>query len=170
MISWLSLYFLFSSILGIALILVLRLGKDRRASFLLLSFIIIFVLTPLITLKLPFLDDKPRGGEAGEGEIWFLLTLYIFLLLGMLANHAYSRLSQPQAKRRAFDLGLFLAPIFTSPIVIIPLFASVQAAGVDLYQADSARLMLFLVAFENGFFWKVIFDQRRAITNGKDKK
>jgi hypothetical protein len=82
----------------------------------------------------------------------------------MLAQHAYARLSKPRRRRRRrFDLGTFLAPIFASPIVFIPLLATIQAAGVDLYRVNGARFMLFLVAFENGFFWKVIFDQRREM-------
>ena len=85
--------------------------------------------------------------------------------MGMIAQYLYSWLGQPPSKRKTkrFDMGLFIAPIFTSPIVFIPLLAALQNAVVDLQNLTTPKMMLFLVAFENGFFWKEYFDHRQEL-------
>lgn len=98
-----------------------------------------------------------RTGEASN-DIYFVIWLYAFMLLGMLAQYGHARFSRPQRTRKKFDLGLFLAPVFASPIIFIPLFAALQNSVSDV----NTRVMTFLVAFENGFFWKEYFDHRRA--------
>jgi hypothetical protein len=101
-------------------------------------------------------EPASRGGESND--IYFVIVLYACMLLGMLAQYGHTRFSQPQRTRKKFDLGLFFAPVFASPIIFIPLFAALQNSVSDL----NTRVMTFLVAFENGFFWKEYFDHRRA--------
>ena len=86
------------------------------------------------------------------------------MLLGMLAHWLYVWLETPQRKRPAFDLGLFLGPVLASPIIFIPLLASLQNTDLNLSQIDIPRFMVFVVAFENGFFWKEYFDNRKKKT------
>jgi hypothetical protein len=53
----------------------------------------------------------------------------------------------------------FVAPILVSPIVFIPLFtmfADIDFAG----PFTSAKFMIYLVAFQNGFFWRSFFEER----------
>lgn len=94
-------------------------------------------------------------------DLLFVAALYLFMLLGMLSHFAYHRFENPKRDRHPFDFGTFIAPIFASPIVFIPLLAALQNANVNLNNLDSTRIMVFLVAFENGFFWKDYFDHRR---------
>ena len=100
-----------------------------------------------------------RGGD--ELNIYFVIVLYGFMLLGMLAHFAYNRFSQPARQRKKFDFGLFIAPVFASPIIFLPLLSAMQNAEIDLTNLTTPKLMVFLVAFENGFFWKEYFDNRR---------
>jgi hypothetical protein len=48
--------------------------------------------------------------------------------------------------------------MFTSPLVFAPLWSAFQDAGMTL---TSLKYGVFVVAFENGFFWKEFFDNRR---------
>jgi hypothetical protein len=53
-------------------------------------------------------------------------------------------------------------PILASPIVFIPLLTiagEVNAPGI----LSRAKLMVYFVAFQNGFFWKSFFEQRRQV-------
>ena len=103
-----------------------------------------------------------RGVTQAKGDQpAFAFVLYLCMVLGMLAHAAYVRFEQPKAQRPPFDWGAFLAPLFASPIVFIPLLAALQNANVDLEHLTAPRLMVFFVAFENGFFWKEYFDHRR---------
>jgi hypothetical protein len=83
---------------------------------------------------------------------------YAAMLLGMVAQYGYD-----QAERRefTFDPAAFFMPIFASPIVFIPLLTvigDVQSTGA----LASSKLMVYLIAFQNGFFWRGFFDARRA--------
>ena len=101
----------------------------------------------------------PMGGW--NNDIYFVIVLYICMLLGMLAQYGYTHLTQPNNNGNRFDPGLFIAPVLASPIVFIPLLAALQNADVDLQNLTTTKMMVFFVAFENGFFWKAYFDNRR---------
>jgi hypothetical protein len=46
-------------------------------------------------------------------------------------------------------------------MVFIPLLAAVQGADLRLEELTAPRMMIFFVAFQNGFFWKNFFDQKQ---------
>ncbi len=103
-----------------------------------------------------FLTTAPVSkGESGD-DIYFIIVLYVIMLLGMVANYAYQRFSTEKSERKQWDFGLFLAPVFVSPIIFIPLLTAFQQQN-----SDSPKMMLFLVAFQNGFLWKEYFDHKR---------
>jgi len=105
------------------------------------------------------LQVQPKGVESYQWAV--VLLLYICMLAGMAANHLYGWLSGPKPTRRPFDIGTFLAPMLVSPIVFIPLWVAFQSSSIDPTNLAAPKLMIFLVTFENGFFWKAFFDGRR---------
>ena len=118
-----------------------------------------------------FKQQTPAPKSDTGNDIYFVIVLYFFMLLGMVAHYAHARFVQPKRLRKKFDFGLFIAPVFASPIIFIPLLSALQTANVDLRQLTTAKIMIFLVAFENGFFWKEYFDNRRQLkAEGKDEK
>ena len=110
----------------------------------------------------PFVDELTSRGS-GENEIYLVILLYFFMILGMACQAFYVHFEQPRKKRKKkkFDFGSFVAPVFASPIVFIPLMAAMQNADIDLSELTLPRMMVFFVAFENGFFWKDLIDHRR---------
>ena len=108
-----------------------------------------------------FPTPKATIAKSASSDIAFGTALFIFMVLGMFAQFLYRYFSNPRTKREAFDWGLFIAPLFASPIIFIPLLAAMQNAEVDLTQLTAPRMMIFLVAFQNGFFWKEFFDKRQ---------
>ena len=105
-------------------------------------------------------------GEASPGP---LVALYGAMLLGMLAQYLHAFLDRPRRRRRKFDLRLFAAPIFASPIVFIPLLATFEAQAGTSDLSRVPQVMLLLVAFENGFFWRGYLDTRRQLLEHPDK-
>ncbi len=106
-----------------------------------------------------------RGNNSNE--VYFIVILYSFMLLGMMSHYFYTVFTIPKSKRNKFDFGLFIAPIFVSPIVFIPLLAAFQNTDIDLANLTLPKFMVFFVSFENGFFWREIFENRqRKIRNG----
>lgn len=98
---------------------------------------------------------QPKG-EQSSGPAMFVL--FICMLVGMACNHFYNYFMKPKLKREPFDFWRFIAPIFVSPFIFAPLWAAFRDAGVSL---SPLKYAAFFVAFENGFFWKEVFDNRR---------
>lgn len=84
--------------------------------------------------------------KGSTDDLYFLIILYIFMLIGMLASYAFKHFSHDKDGRKHWDWGLFLAPIFVSPMIFIPLYTAFQQTD-----SESPRLLMFLVAFQNGF-------------------
>ncbi len=157
------------SLLVLAMLAIIRFVKSKKIR----SFILQISALVLTTVFLNALFDFPAiapsatgKGEPGQ-DVYLVIVLYICMLLGMAAQYAYTRFEQPKADRKEFDFGLFLAPIFASPIIFIPLLAALQNADLGLARLTVPKMMVFFVAFENGFFWKEYFDHRR-LEKGKN--
>ena len=100
---------------------------------------------------------ETRGDDTQQ--IAAVAICYIAMLLGMMAEYVYAQAEKGQQKL-TFAPMTFVMPILASPIVFIPLLtiaAEVNAPGI----LSQAKLMVYLVAFQNGFFWKSFFEQRR---------
>ncbi len=74
------------------------------------------------------------------------------MLAGMAAQYFYLK-----TDRARFRWTLFIKPVLLSPVIFLPLLAGL---GDHLNGGpwNLARLMLLFIAFQNGFFWKTLFD------------
>jgi hypothetical protein len=107
----------------------------------------------------------PLLAKAEDHSLLLAGAMGVCMILGMLAQYLFRYFERPGRHRPKWDWGCFVAPIFASPIVFIPLAAAFQNANIDLTKPDLKlpQLMIFLVAFENGFFWKEYFDRKRKM-------
>lgn len=156
------------SMIGLLIISIYRFIKFKNAR----SFVIQVVLLGLASYLLYALfytpnAPTPKGEE--DNNIYLIVWLFIFMLLGMLGNYLYGYFSKPQKERKKikFDFGLFIAPVFVSPIIFIPLLVAFQEGNISLQGSMTAKIMFFLVAFQNGFLWKEYFDHLRQKTAGQ---
>lgn len=120
-----------------------------------------------LVVFLNFFVPQPESVAKGTptGETIYIVLLYISMVLGMAAQYFYFHFEKDKIVRSEFDFGSFIAPFFLSPIVFLPLLAAFQDANIDLSTSVTPRLMAFIVAFENGFFWRFYFDKRREKAN-----
>ena len=90
-----------------------------------------------------------------------VVICYLSMLLGMMAEIGFTR-----AERRDLNVKVdrmtVLLPVFASPIVFIPLLTLMTDDAMAGGAFRQAKLMVYLVAFQNGFFWKSFFEQRRV--------
>ena len=123
------------------------------AATLLLSLVyVVWYSTPL-----PF---EMRDGD-GNQDVAAVAICYIAMLLGMMAEYVYAQ-GEKGEQRLTFTPMTFVMPILASPIVFIPLLTiagDINAPGI----LSRAKLMVYFVAFQNGFFWKSFFEQRRRV-------
>jgi hypothetical protein len=103
----------------------------------------------------------------GFEDVALWTALYLCMLAGMFAQYAYRHFDRAKRKRLKWDWGLFLAPAFASPLVFIPLATSYSSLGLDFSGPNAAKFMIYLVAFQNGFFWKEYFDLKRREAAGE---
>ncbi len=159
------------SIAGILALTIHRFIRNRNAANLAINLAVLSAFIFFLYKIFNRLDTPVPMGDENK-EIYFVIVLYMFMVLGMLASHGYSRFSKPKKKRGKFDFGNFIAPVFASPLVFLPLLAAFQNADMSLETLTSARMMTFLVAFQNGFFWKEYFDnlQKEKTRETKKKK
>lgn len=119
------------------------------------------VLVGLVSAGVWYANPSPFATRADNDvqEIAAVAICYVAMLLGMMAEYVYRQAEKGQ-ERPTFTPMTFVMPILASPIVFIPLVTiagEVQAAGI----LSQAKLMVYLVAFQNGFFWRSFFEQRR---------
>ena len=155
-----------TSIAGLAAISIFRFVKLKNVTAFAIQLAVLGLAAWLI-YTLFYTPGAPvaRGDDDG-GDVYLIIWLFIFMVLGMLANYLYQYFSKPKAARDKleFDIGLFIAPVFVSPIIFIPLLVVFQEGNVSPDGNLTARIMFFLVAFQNGFLWKEYFDNLRKQT------
>ena len=99
------------------------------------------------------LETKASTDAAG----WMLVALlFLAMSLGMAAQYFFFK-----PERSRFRWARLAKPFFASPIVFIPLVGTLPADDLSLLPFSLSKLMLLLVAFQNGFFWKTFFDSAR---------
>jgi hypothetical protein len=80
--------------------------------------------------------------------------------LGMMAEYGYAKAERGETTF-TFELMPFLMPISACPIVVLPLLTLTTGDAMVGGAFTRAKLMVYFVAFHNGFFWKGFFEQRR---------
>ena len=131
---------------------------NLRSFYLELAALIAYIIFLNITFGFPFPSRiSAKGSEAG---LAFYTALYVSVLMGMASQFAFRHFSQPRESRVPWDWGLFIAPLFAAPAIFGPLVAALQSSGVD-FNDSRPRLMVIVVAFQNGFFWKDAFEHKR---------
>lgn len=131
--------------------------KDREAR------LVPRVITLLAAGAILFLLRPSQVDKMGSiAETASMIICYAAMVLGMAAEYGYSIAERrTRGETSSFDMLTFLMPIFASPIVFIPLLTLTSELGAGGGAFTRARLMVYLVAFQNGFFWKQLFEQRR---------
>ncbi len=154
---------------GLLAIFIYRFVKyGNRREFIIQLFVIGLCFSILYSFF--YAPEVPAMKGNGNNEVYFVIVLYFCMLLGMFAQYGHIRFSRPKEKWKKTDFGLFFAPVFASPIVFIPLLAALQNAEIDLQNLTTAKMMVFFVAFENGFFWKDYFDHRQRVRKNASKQ
>lgn len=99
-------------------------------------------------------------------ETIVIVSCYICMVVGMAAQYLYQQVQSGSDRVKIKPMAL-LMPIFISPIVFIPLLSIIQSMPVPDDAFTRFKLMLYFIAFQNGFFWKDIIEKQRQRISGK---
>jgi hypothetical protein len=148
------------SLAALSVLVIFKSFKKRKFGLLILV-VLICLAAVLLHRFFGFIEvDQQFSAKSAEDFSYApYIALYLSMILGMLSEYLYTRFSSPQELRLPFDFGVFVSPILISPILFVPLYETLS----NVVTPSRATGMLVLVAFENGFFFKGYFDQRRAL-------
>lgn len=88
----------------------------------------------------------------GQGQEYALIAVvFVCILLGMAARYVFYL-------RGKFKWRSFLKPFLISPMVFFPLLGTIPFGN----QIEPIQWISFaLLAFQNGFFWRVVFERAK---------
>ncbi|HTG73088.1 MAG TPA: hypothetical protein VMB70_04930 [Terriglobia bacterium] len=121
---------------------------------------VVLVAAAIAVFRFAMPDSLETKGAADETIA--VVFCYFAMLLGMVAEYFYAQ-GEHKRRRFRFEPITFLMPVFASPIVFIPLLTITNEMSIG-GAFTKAKLMVYLVAFQNGFFWKSFFEQSRQKT------
>jgi hypothetical protein len=132
-------------------------ARKRSAALFLGSIVVLVVLLWAYILYAPGSEIEAKA--ATSPTPWrMVLLMYVAMLFGIVAQAYYfTEDTGPAARTSSFKAAL------ASPIIFIPLISSYQSSLMNLGAFSIPELMILLVSFQNGFFWKVVFDKQAEL-------
>ena len=92
-----------------------------------------------------------RASFSSVPRILNIVIMFVLVLFGMVANYLFY-LKGP------FSWRSFVKPLLVSPMILLPLIGTVEnQSDVESIQV----LCLACLAFQNGFFWRTVFEHAR---------
>jgi hypothetical protein len=136
-----------------SIFLILYIFKDykRVAGF---GSLILTLLFGIVLFNIP-IEESEMMGVSKSGATWTdIFVLMISMILGMISQYFFF-----MEKEDSFNFHSFIKPFLASPIIFMPLAASQAQSSINLTGSfDLAGFTGIVVAFQNGFFWKIVFD------------
>ena len=105
--------------------------------------------TAILNFTVGFPESVQSFG--GVSPVAAIGIMFVCVILGIAGRYMFS-----QSKNSKFSWYSFAKPLFISPIVLLPLIGSIQATTSI---APIQMISLAILAYQNGFFWKVIVDR-----------
>jgi hypothetical protein len=111
-------------------------------------------------------------GDKPIAEHWTLIGLYLCAVLGIVAHHVFIQIKEIDDKNDQPKIKWFplLKPLIISPIIFIAVWSQLSQMGVQ-GQGLKANITQFVFAFQNGFFWKTIYEklEHKKVSSTKSK-
>lgn len=151
-------YIFIISVLGMILLLIIKKDSLGIRSFLVVVGALIIYAVAIYSTFSFFQSYKITTKGEKSLEYARISLLFLSMLLGMVANYFYQQTEQRAKEQSGKNYASLIAPILVSPIVFIPVYSAFKEIAFS--SDESAKLMIFLISFENGFFWKMFLDKK----------
>jgi hypothetical protein len=117
--------------------------RYRRNWVLLAALFAVLAVVVVTFVTTDFPGYRVSFGGDWLAEIVLVVVAFAGIVFGILAHIVYYRGEQ-------VTLAEFLKPLVVSPLLIAPLVGVMETTGFEVL----TMLSLFILAFQNGFFWK----------------
>ncbi len=95
-------------------------------------------------------------GTEGRPAWGMVALLFISVAAGIAAQYFFYRKAG-----ETISWQDFLRPLLASPLVFLPLLGAFQGNLSYVNHFDIGNLMILIIGFQNGFFWKKIFEREK---------
>lgn len=119
--------------------------KTRRLNLLLIFTMFFTILSILIFYIYKLLPYNVRGAEDQMDQVF----LFITMCLGMISNNLYQSIKKGNFH---IEIGDLIKPLFVSPIVFLFFWGILQ-------KMEETDIITYCFSFQNGFFWRIIFEK-----------
>ncbi len=128
--------------------------RDKVYSRLAIKCGVLLVVFLILNLATGFPQPSTKQAFGGVSPLAAIGLMFVCIILGMAARYIFYL-------KRKFSWLAFVKPLCVSPIVLLPLFGSVQG----MQELKTIQMLSFgLLAFQNGFFWQVVLDSAKPKT------
>ena len=145
--SPLSTYLVLLSSAIYTVLIALRLLRGKWSALVELVGLAVFVAALHWTTGFP----EPTIAFGGRSPLVVIALMYASIILGTVCSYLFYL-------QGSFSWQTLLRPICISPILLLPVMGSIQGSS---HMGTLQLLSLALLAFQNGFFWKVIFERAK---------
>jgi hypothetical protein len=87
-----------------------------------------------------------------------IVAMYVSMVFGTIAQSFF--FAAKKVEITALD---WIKPVLVSPIIFIPLLSSYENSLTHMDDFGIPELMILLFSFQNGFFWKAVFDKQAEL-------
>src|SRR3990172_2672335 len=93
-------------------------------------------------------------------EHWTLCGLYVSTIIGIVGHHVFIQIRGVEESKRKTKIKWMplIKPLIISPIIFLAVMTQLAQMGAG-GEGLKANIIQFILAFQNGFFWKTIFEQ-----------
>lgn len=146
---------------GIIIFEILRYRRKYLISFV-IQFLFIIIIARVLNLYFGYFNTSSFKGGPNISEVWTLGGLYISTVLGILGHHVFMQIKplKKPGKQPKIKWMPVIKPLVISPIVFLAVLNQLEQIGA---QTNATTLkpvvMQFILAFQNGFFWKTVIEQ-----------
>lgn len=146
-------YLVLLAIVVYGLILLIELVRSRQIKSVLLQMSLLVGVGLFLHFFAGFPTPSTRQSFGTTIDPLYMIgVMFGCIIFGMVANYLFYL-------KRSFSWMAFLKPMCLSPIVLLPLAGSVQQSS----EVEAVQLVsLAILAFQNGFFWKVVVERASA--------
>ena len=102
-------------------------------------------------------------GKITVGENLTLCGLYISTVLGILGHHIFIQIKglNSRGKQPKLKWVPLLKPLAISPIIFMAVLNQLNKMGTQA-NTLTAVITQFILAFQNGFFWREVFENAKT--------
>jgi hypothetical protein len=96
-------------------------------------------------------------------EYLTLCGLYISTIFGIVGHHIFIQIREVEERKRKIKIKWIpvIKPLIISPLIFLAVMTQLAQMGGG-GEGLKANIMQFILAFQNGFFWKTIFENLKS--------